>query len=329
MKKLRAAVAGIGNISRTHLKAIESCENAVLTAVCDIIKSRADAAADEYGAKAFYDFDQMLSDGDFDVLHICTPHYLHAQMAIKAMNGHKHVLTEKPMAMLYDDAVKMAEIAEKQGVYLGVCFQNRYNRSSVALKQLIDSHALGMVTGIKGSVTWDRGADYYAQDAWRGTLDYEGGGVLINQAIHTLDLVQWLCPGNYESVEASISQKRLKGIVQTEDTADALITFDSGIKALFYASICYSANSPVSIEVECENGRLLFNGDIFVMKNGAPTEIISFDQKQGDKAYWGDSHTLLINDFYSSVAAGRAFALNGREGLAALKIISDIYKQCR
>ena len=329
MEKLRTAVVGLGSISRTHLKAIESCENAVLSSVCDIVKSRADAEAAEYGAKAFYDFDEMLSDGEFDVLHICTPHYLHAQMAIKAMNAHKHVLTEKPMAMLYDDAVKMNEAAEKNGVYLGVCFQNRYNRSSIVLRQLIDSKALGEVKGIKGSVTWDRGADYYAQDAWRGTLDYEGGGVLINQAIHTLDLVQWLCPGNYESVKASISQKRLMGVVQTEDTADALITFDSGIKALFYASICYSANSPVSIEVECENGRILFCGDIFVMKNGAPTEVISFNQLRGEKAYWGDSHTLLINDFYSSVIDGKPFAVNGKEGLTALKIISDIYKQCR
>ena len=329
MEKLRTAVAGLGNISRTHLNAVEKCENAVLTAVCDIIESRADSAAAQYGAKAFYDFDKMLEYGEFDVLHICTPHYLHAQMAIKAIRAHKHVLTEKPMAMRYSDAVEMVKTAEENGVYLGVCYQNRYNASSVALKELIGSGELGAVTGIKGSVTWDRGADYYAADAWRGTLAYEGGGVLINQAIHTLDLIQWLCPGEYKSVKGSASQKRLGGVVETEDTADALISFDSGVNALFYASICYSANAPVNIEVDCEKGRLLFNGDLFIMKDGSPAEIMPFTQKKGEKAYWGDSHSLLINNFYSSVINKTPFAVDGKEGLPALRIISDIYAQCR
>lgn len=329
MDKLRTCIVGNGNISRVHIESLLKNENTKIVGVCDIIKERADSAAEKTGTRAFYDFDEMLNWGDFDVLHICTPHYLHAPMAVKAMNAGKHVLIEKPLAMTYSDAVKTGETAKKNGVYLGVCYQNRYNPSSVKIKEIIDSKELGTVTGIKGSVAWNRDMTYYSRDNWHGTLKYEGGGVLINQAIHTLDLITWLCPGNPVKTVGSVSQKRLKGLVETEDTADALITFDSGVNALFYASLCYSSDSPVEIQIDCEKGRILFNGDVFVFRDSQPTEIIPFRIKKGEKAYWGDGHTLLINDFYNSIINNIPFKVDGKEGLNALKIISDIYAQNR
>lgn len=329
MDKLRTCIVGIGNISRVHIDSLLNNENTEIVGVCDIIKERADSAAEKTGAKAFYDFDEMIDWGEFDVLHICTPHYLHAPMAIKAMNAGKHVLCEKPPAMSYPDAVKAVEAAEKNSVYFGVCYQNRYNPSSVKIKEILDSKKLGAVTGIKGSVAWNRDMTYYSRDNWHGTLKYEGGGVLINQAIHTLDLIAWLCPGNPVKTVGSVSQKRLKGLVETEDTADALITFDSGVTALFYASLCYSSDSPVEIQIDCEKGRILFNGDVFVFRDSEPTEVIPFRIKKGEKAYWGDGHTLLINDFYNSIRNNVPFAVDGKEGLTALKIISDIYSQNR
>ncbi len=329
MGKLRACIAGIGNISRVHIEALLKNENCEITGVCDIIRERADSAAEKTGAKAFYNFDEMLEWGGFDVLHICTPHYLHAPMAIKAMNKGKHVLCEKPLATTYTDAVKTVEVSARNGVYLGVCYQNRYNPSTLKIKEILDSNELGAVTGIKGSVAWNRDMNYYSRDAWHGVLKYEGGGVLINQAVHTLDLIQWLCPGTPVKTVGTVSQKRLKGLVETEDTADALITFDSGVNALFYASLCYSSDSPVEIQIDCERGRILFNGDVFVFRDSFETEIIPFRIKKGEKAYWGDGHTLLINDFYDSVINNVPFKVDGKEGLNALKIISDIYYQNR
>ena len=329
MNKLRTCIVGIGNISRVHIESLLKNENTKIVGVFDIIKERAGSAAEKTGAKAFYDFDEMIDWGKFDVLHICTPHYLHASMAIKAINAGKHVLIEKPLSMTYPDAVKTVETAEKKGVYLGVCYQNRYNPSSVKIKEILDSKELGAVTGIKGSVAWNRDMNYYSQDNWHGTLKYEGGGVLINQAIHTLDLIAWLCPGSPVKTVGTISQKRLKGLVETEDTADALITFDSGVNALFYASLCYSSDSPVEIQIDCEKGRILFNGDVFVFRDTQPTEVIPFRIKKGEKSYWGDGHTLLINDFYNSIINNVPFAVDGKEGLTALKIISDIYSQNR
>ncbi|MCD7827548.1 MAG: Gfo/Idh/MocA family oxidoreductase [Clostridiales bacterium] len=323
----RTALVGCGNISSRHLDAIKSSEKCSLAAVCDIVPERADSAAERYGAEAFYDFDRMLKWGQFDVVHICTPHYLHAPMAIKAMREGKHVLTEKPLAITYEDALEMCRCAEENNVRLGVCFQNRYNEQSVFIKNLIDGGELGTVTSLKGFVTWDRDEKYYNADNWHGTLEKEGGGVVINQAIHTIDLLAWFSGGNPESVTGSISQKRLKGKVETEDTADALIKFDNGVQALFYGTLCNKGNSPVFVEVKCEKGKIVMYDEISVYRDGTEKKTVTFQTAHGKYDYWGNSHSLLIEDFYSSVLNNTEFSLNGREGLKSLKIVSGIYSE--
>lgn len=329
MEKLRAAVVGCGSISARHLESLAENEKCVISAVCDIIGERADKAASEYKAKPFYDIDDMLSWGEFDVLHICTPHYLHAPMALKAMKAKKHVLCEKPLAIFYKDALEMCECAEQNGVYLGVCFQNRYNPASVYIKSLLDSGELGAVVGLKGSVTWNRNEDYYSADDWHGTLLKEGGGVVINQSIHTIDLLQWFAGSEITEVRGSVSQKKLMGKVETEDTADALIRFSDGVSALFYGTLCYTENSPVFIEISCEKGKIIMYDDLVIYRNGEK-KAVSFDDKAtGKKSYWGLSHTRLIDDFYSCVLSDKPFMLSGREGIKAVKIVDGLYKDAR
>ena len=328
MDKLRAAVVGCGNISARHLNSVSENDKCVLVAVCDIIPEKADKKAEQYGVKAFYDFDEMLKNAEFDVLHICTPHYLHAEMAIKAMNSGKHVLCEKPLAVTYSDAVRMCECAEKNDVYLGTCFQNRYNESSQYIKSLLDSGKMGAVVGIKGMVTWDRDEEYYSDD-WHGTLQKEGGGVVINQSIHTLDLMQWLVSSEVTDIKGSISQKRLAGKVETEDTADALITFENGCQALFYATLCYCANSPVFVEVLCEKGKIVMYDDLAIIRKGEEKQTVTFDHAKGDKGYWGNSHGRLIDEFYKSIVSSSDFEVNGRSGIKAVKIVDGLYKNAR
>ena len=328
MDKLKSVVVGCGSVSCRHFETITNNDNCELAAVCDIVQKKANNKAKEYNVKAFYDFDEMIENVQFDVLHICTPHYLHAPMAIKAMNKGIHVLCEKPLAIFYNDAVKMCECAEKNNVYLGTCFQNRYNRTSVYIKEHLRSGEMGKITGAKGIVTWDRDEKYYSDD-WHGTLEKEGGGVVINQSIHTLDLLQWLIGSEMVDIKSSISQKRLAGKVETEDTADALITFANGVQALFYATLCYNDNSPVFIELLCENGKIVMYDDLAIIKKGEEKRTVTFEHANGDKSYWGNSHCRLIEDFYDCIVNNVPFEVNGISGIKAVKIVDSLYKYAR
>ncbi|MBR5497620.1 MAG: Gfo/Idh/MocA family oxidoreductase [Clostridia bacterium] len=328
MKKFKSAVVGCGTVSKRHMEAVTANDKCELVAVCDIVHEKADERAAMFGATAFYDFDEMLENCAFDVLHICTPHYLHAPMAIKAMNKGIHVLCEKPLAITYADAVEMCECAERNNVYLGTCFQNRYNQSSQYIKKLLESGEMGAIDGIKGIVTWDRDEKYYSDD-WHGTLEKEGGGVVINQSIHTLDLMQWLMDSEVIDVKGSISQKRLAGKVETEDTADALITFENGHQGIFYATLCYGANSPVFVEILCEKGKIVMYDDLAILRKGEEKQVVTFEHGKGDKGYWGNSHGKLIDDFYNSIQTSSEFEVTCRSGIKAVRIVDSLYTDAR
>lgn len=322
---LKTALVGCGNVSAMHFDAIEKLGCGKITAVCDVVKEKADSKAAACGAEAFYDFDDMLARADFDVLHICTPHYLHPEMAVKAMKAGKAVFCEKPVAMTYADALKVADTARATGAYFGCCFQNRYNFASREVKRLADAGELGELKGIRAFVTWDRGEDYYRADDWHGTLSKEGGGVCINQAIHTLDLAQWFAGADITDVKGSVSQKRLAGVVETEDTADALITFSNGVRAVFYGTLCYTANSPVFIEVLGSRGRAVISDDLTVITDSGKTTL-PLDHSAGPKGYWGKGHIAIIEDFYDAINNNRPFAVDAQEAAKAVKIVDGIYQ---
>lgn len=328
MDKLRIAIVGCGNVSKMHFEAAFENEKSELVACCDIVPGKAEAMSQLYGIKSFTDFDKMLAENDFDVLHICTPHYLHTPMAIAAMNKGKHVFCEKPLAIHYEDAVRMCECAKKNNVYLAACFQNRYNLSSKYLKDLVTSEKLGKIVAVKGNVTWDRDEEYYSDD-WHGTLEKEGGGVIINQCIHTLDLIQWLVGSDVVSVDGSISQKRLKGKVETEDTADALIRFANGVEALFYGTLCYKSNSSVFLEILFENGKAVMYDDLVITDEKGNREVIALKKSTDAKNYWGTSHKIIIDDFYDCIINKKEFLVNGNSGSVAVRIVDGLYKSAR
>lgn len=328
MDKLRVAIVGCGNVSKRHFEAAFNNENSVLVACCDNVPKKADDMAEKYNIKAYYSFDEMMNDADFDVLHICTPHYLHPVMAIAAMEKGKHVFCEKPLAIHYADAEKMCECAKKNGVYLAACFQNRYNLSSQYIKDIVKSEKLGKIVAVKGNVTWDRDEEYYSDD-WHGTLEKEGGGVIINQCIHTLDLIQWLIDDEVVSVDGSVSQKRLKGKVETEDTADALIKFRNGVEALFYGTLCYKTNSSVFLEIVFEKGKVVMYDDLVTTDENGNREVVALKKSTDAKNYWGTSHKIIIDDFYDCVINKKEFLVNGDSGSIAVKIVDELYKSAR
>ena len=326
MRKLRTAVIGCGAISRTHFDAIRKCDLAEVVYAVDTDINKAKEAASQYGCSFHADYRRIISDPGIDVVHLCTPHYLHAPMAIEAMKNNKHVLTEKPMATSVEDAQQMISVSKETGMKLGVCFQNRYNTLSVKTKELLASGRLGRILGAKAFVTWHRDRGYYVASDWKGSWEKEGGGLLINQAIHTLDLLQWFI-GEIHSIKGSYLSSLLADTIEVEDTASAVIRFKNGVDAVFFATNCYAENSPVYIEILLSNGVIRLGSELTVKYNNGGQEIYyETNPVTGEKSYWGDSHRLLIQDFYSSILNSRDFPVDGEQGITALKMVKAIYK---
>lgn len=327
MNELGAAIIGCGSIFPLHAKALAELGGR-LRAVVDSDPVRAQAAALAYGCDALTDYRELALRADIDVVHLCTPHHLHVPMALAMLAAGKHVLTEKPLSHTYGEGLKLAEAAAGSGRQLGVCFQNRYNDPSVRMKELVSSGELGRLIGMKAVVTWHRDEAYYTQSPWRGKWATEGGGVLMNQAIHTLDLLQWL-GGEIVSVRGSVTTDALGGCIEVEDTAHARICFANGAAAVFYATNGFVENSPIDLELVFEGGRLAQRRDSLYLRKGEEEVLLcGVDAPCGPpgKSYWGNSHVSLIRDFYACLDAGTPFPIDAWEGLKAVKLAADIYE---
>ncbi|MFW5980764.1 MAG: Gfo/Idh/MocA family protein [Halanaerobiaceae bacterium] len=325
--KLEVAIIGCGNIYKTHADAIQKSEKAELIAVADIKEDRAREAGLEYSCDYYAEYEEMLKDDNIDVVHICTPHYLHSPMSIKSLEAGKNVLVEKPIAENVDAARKLLKKSKAcDDLHLGVVFQNRYNNTSQKAKELITDGELGEIRGIKGIVTWHRNEKYYQQDPWRGKWDTEGGGVLINQSIHTLDLIQWL-GGGVKAVKGSFDTRVLDDVIEVEDTAEATLYYKNGTVGLFYATNCFTTNSPIEIEIHGEKGLLkITDNDLILTKEGKTSSIQDDDTDTDYKSYWGKGHQTLIEDFYDNILKGERNYVTAEAGIKSLEIIEGIYQ---
>jgi len=326
----RVGIIGCGNVSPMHIYPVNALESCDLIAVCDDKEDRAKARAEELGCKYYTDYKEMIDKENLDVVHLCTPHYLHPPMAIYALENGCHVLTEKPMATNFEDSEAMVKAAEKSGKTLGVIFQNRYNPGSVLAKKIMDSGDLGKVQGAKLNVTWMRTDEYYSKSDWKGTWDKEGGGVMIDQAIHTFDLLRWLLDAKVEYVSCHYAN-RTHETIDVEDVADGVIKFDNGVLASFYTINYYSEDSDVELEIHCENGHINIKADTCVinMKDGRkyvadkhPDEKFPYGDVKG---YWGVSHIKQIDAFYQSLAKGEQPFITGHDALETMRLIFGLY----
>lgn len=327
---MKVAVAGCGNISKVHFAALSENPDVQIVAVADIKPERADEAATKYGAKAYYSFDELLENETPDALHICTPHYLHTNMAVKALKKGINVLVEKPCSVSPEEVETLRNAQTESGKQLAVCFQNRYNSCVCEADKIIDSGALGKVKAIRAFVTWSRDEDYYSDD-WHGTLDKECGGVLINQAIHTVDLVQHF-GGKCKKITAHVSNDHLKGIIEVEDNVSVLMELDNNVTALLYATTAFSENSEVFIEIALENGKLRIEGEKLYQIDGDGNLNVICQKSEGiyhGESYWGKGHSVLINDFYDCLKTGRKFEIDSFEGGHAAKIVAASYQSSK
>jgi predicted dehydrogenase len=291
---------------------------------------RAKAKAAEFGCRYYLDYKEMIDRENLDVLHCCTPHYMHPPITIYALEHGVNVLTEKPMSITYEDTLAMVDAAEKSGKTLGVIFQNRYNPGSVLAKKTLESGELGRVLGAKMNVTWMRTDEYYSKSDWKGTWDKEGGGVIIDQAIHTFDLMRWMIGDEIEWVDASIAN-RAHEIIQVEDSAEGVIKFKGGVLASFYTINYYVTDSPVELELFCEKGRInitadegvvTFNDGRKYVANKVPGESFPYGNVKG---YWGVSHIKQVGAFFESLSKGEQPFVNGREAMKTMQMVCKVY----
>lgn len=325
---LRAAIVGCGSIAKTHASVLNEIEEAQLVAFADIQFSRAEAMAQQFGGNAYHSLSQMLCKEKIDILHICTPHYLHVPMIQAALKNNIGVFTEKPPAINREAWGKLKALDVKQEV--GICFQNRYNKNVQYLKKLLKEDTTGKILSARAFLTWNRNKEYYETSGWRGKVTTEGGSTLINQAIHTLDLLLYFM-GTPIQMECNMSNHHLKNVIETEDTLEAMLTFPSA-KAVLYATTAYDADEPVIIEFRCEHKTIRLEGqELYIKEPSGQIKSYSFDQETvtNGKKYWGNGHHDCIQDFYRRRIEGKGPFIGVKEVDTTMNTMFSMYEEVR
>ncbi len=284
--------------------------------------------SDNYGYNVCSNYEEVLHDKNIDTVHIMTPHYLHTPIAINALESGKHVLLEKPAGIGFEELkqLKMAEL--KSEGRISVVLQNRYNNTSAMMKKKIADGNLGELRSVKAIVAWHRDDEYYDNSSWRGKWETEGGGLLINQAVHTIDLMRYI-GGEIESVEGRVDNLFHKTI-EVEDTAMAAFYYKNGAIGNFYATNNHAINSKIELEFVYENGILRMLDDKLFYTNKKETKVIAEDIiLEGKKSYWGVSHDSYIKAFYESLAKGEEFDVKLEDAIISNKMVLGIYESSK
>lgn len=325
---MKAAIVGCGSIAHVHAKSILALGHQLI-ALADIDPAHLSDFSAEFGGNTYPSLEEMLEREKLDVLHICTPHYLHVPMALYALSKGVNVFMEKPPVISWEQLAQLRAAVQQTDKKLGFSFQNRYNPSVIKALEILHSGKPGKVLGARGYVTWNRGVSYYS-DPWHGKLEKEGGGVLINQAIHTLDLLHCFVGESPVSIDAVMANHRLKTEIEVEDTISALVTYPNA-RLSFYATNGYTADCPPLMEIYCENMSLRMEGNTLYCKetDGTWKQIDVEEQVTLGKSYWGGGHVTCINDFYSSICENRSFALELPSVEETIMLTLKIYQSAR
>lgn len=302
MKTRQAAIIGAGAIHTCHVEALSHVPDVALRALVDIDSDKGSRLAAGYGCQFYQDYREMLLDDAVDVVHICTPHHQHKPMILAALAAGKQVFCEKPMVMTPLDVAEIKSAAAIAQRHVGICYQNRLNPTSLAIARCIEENALGPMRAIKAVLTWSRSGGYYAASPWRGRFATEGGSLLINQAIHTLDLMQWFGHG-VSRLKGVVDSTLLADEIDTEDSAMATMCFNNGARGLFYASNCHASDSPLLLELEFERGLLrLTDNELWQLCGDDRVKLASDASPDGvGKSYWAIGHQQAIRQFYRAL----------------------------
>lgn len=348
-KQLGFAIIGCGRISSKHVEGIiNNYHDARLVAVSDIVPDRMEKTIDFYyqylkennlneieslknnSIKKYQDYMELLLDDDIELVTIATESGYHPEITIDALNKNKHVIVEKPMALSTIDTDKMIELAEKKGLKLSVCHQNRFNPTIQKLRSALEDGRFGKLVHAVASVRWNRNDAYYKMDDWHGTLALDGG-ILMNQCIHNIDMLCWMM-GDVERVTAE-TDTFLRDI-ETEDAGMAVVRFKNGAIGLVEGTVCiYPRNLEETFNIFGENGTVRVAGIAmneiidwrFADAGSDEEDEIKKASYETDTVY-GYGHNLLFKDVIDSIREDRSPLIDGKEGKKAVELILGIYK---
>jgi predicted dehydrogenase len=338
-KKFGFGVIGCGVVSRFHLEAIRDIENAKLIAVCDISEDAARNTAHQYGCINWYtDYRELLGRDDIDIVCICTPSGLRRDIAILAARMGKHIIVEKPIEVSLERIDDMLRECEKNGVVIAGIFSMRYNEHYRLLKEAISEGRFGRLSMGDAYIKWYRSQEYYDSGKWRGTRLLDGGGALMNQSIHFIDLLQWMM-GPVKEVFGVSGTLAHQGI-EVEDTAAAIVKYENGAIGVIEGTTAAYPGIGTRMEIHGENGSVMMEDNI--IKRWEFREPHPMDQKLRELSMEvhkggaadpmnidGSLHRKQIEDILSSISAGQPPLVSGQEARKSVEIIHSIYKSAQ
>ena len=334
--KVGYAVVGLG-IGMAHVAAVDSDDNARLVAVCDLKQEKLDEVAKSHPDTLTYtSFDEMLKNPDIDIISICLPSGMHAEYSIKAMEAGKNVLIEKPVDITSAAAEKIIETQKRTHLKAGVIHQNRFNLNMRPIKEAIDSGKLGKIYLGTFEVKWYRAQSYY-DNGWHGTWSLDGGGSLINQAVHTVDIMQWLM-GKPVSV---FSKYGIFGHnIETEDMTASIFTFENGATATFVSTTCAYPGICTSVKIYGTNGSVEADSDKLSRWSfmDAPEDeeknmLRKYGRGNGPLCAKDPSlrvgHSYQVSDIIECVRTGREPVIKPEDAICAVRIIEAVYRSAK
>ena len=331
MEPIRIGIAGCGMIARFHLNALARVPGACAVACYDVNPAAAQKLAEEFGLTAYTELDAFLDQAPMALVDICTPSGLRLPIIQKAAAQKKHVLLEKPLEITMARAQAAVAVCRENGVKLGCIFQSRFSPDIQRVKALIDAGRLGRITLVDGQVKWYRTAAYYADSGWRGTWAMDGGGAVMNQGIHTVDLMRYL---GGEVAEVQGRAGTLAHPIQTEDTAAAVLVFENGALGTFAATTTAYPGLPAMLSVHGTEGSAMFCGEKLVfLKTQDGQDQTNWDVLSGSSAGGAnpadisdEGHRHVLEDMAEAIRQNRAPAIDGEDAMATVRVVCEIYR---
>lgn len=331
-RKIRIAIVGCGRISKNHFGSIEKHADSIeLVAVCDTNPKVLDEHAEQYKVPAYRPMEQMLKTEEIDLVALCTPSGIHAGQAAMAAKYGVHVMTEKPMATRWQEGVRMVRACDEANVRLFVVKQNRHNTTLQLLKRAVEEKRFGKINMVHLNVYWTRPQEYYDQDKWRGTWEFDGGAFM-NQASHYVDLLDWLI-GPVDKVQAMMSTTR---DIEVEDTGVLNVRWRNGaLGSMSVTMLTYPKNLEGSITILGDKGSVRVGGvavnDIQLWDFDEPRD---YDQQIEEANYettsvYGFGHPLYYKNVIDTLRGDSEPETDGREGLKSLEILIAAYLSAR
>lgn len=325
---------GGGNISETHARAARAIPGVEISAVYGSNTEKVHRMCAEFAAQAYSSLEAFLAHRPMDLVAIGSPSGLHAQQGIAAARRGLHVLTEKPIDISVERADQLIEETSKAGVKLGVFFQDRCKPDIVRVKEAVVGGVLGKPILADARVKWYRPPDYYAKSRWRGTFSLDGGGALINQAVHTLDLMQWLF-GDVKSVQATC--RTALHAIEAEDTLIATLEFTSGALGVLQATTSVFPGYPRRLELSGTEGTLIIEQDRLLSADLRNPPASLSKNSQADQNPSSSSpvvsdargHQAVLMDFLEAIQKNTTPRCDGLEGRRSLLLVQAIYAACR